>query len=92
MLRQQEAMFAQARVEQAQEEWLQMQQSLQQQGGVNQILQSLPSTSLAPTASSPLETQINNRNSIATSVIKEPINRSNQEHANSSDTVPISQT
>ena len=92
MLRQQEAMFAQARVEQAQEEWLQMQQSLQQQGGVHQIPQSLPSTSLTPSTSSPLETQISNKNSIATSVIKEPINRNNQEHANSSDPVPISQT
>ena len=79
LLRQQEAMFAQARVEQAQEEWLQMQQTLQQQASMNQIQPGVPSTNLQPTTG-PLEGQASVQNSIATSVIQEPVHKTKQEH------------
>ena len=82
LLRQQEAMFAQARVEQAQEEWMQMQQTLQQQqGGMQALPQRFDNSQAAPTHASsmldnsttaPKETQNVTPNSITTSVIKEP--------------------
>lgn len=68
-------MFAQARVEQAQEEWLQMQQNLQQQQAGSQQFAQGSSASLQPAPSYESTTQ----NSIATSVIQEPLNKTKQD-------------
>ncbi len=78
LLRQQEAMFAQAKFKQAQEEWMQM----QQQGGIPQIAQTVDGNTLANTTdvSAPQggQSSISNnspaaaQNSITTSVIQEP--------------------
>ena len=75
-------MFAQARVEQAQEEWMQMQQSLQQQqGGMQAMPQQFDTSQAAPTQAPNMlynsttiskETQNLTPSSITTSVIKEP--------------------
>ena len=85
-------MFAQARVEQAQEEWLQMQQSLQQQAGVHQAPPGILPTSVQPNTSSLAESQGTMKNSIATSVIREPICKSNQAHFSFNDAASTSQT
>ncbi len=86
LLRQQEAMFAQAKFKQAQEEWMQMQQ---QGSAMPQMFQQpeqtptsgIPDTTQTPGMSNALHlqnSQTASQNSITTSVIQEP-RKSNQE-------------